>query len=150
MANEFAEPRVIYKVLTLKFSFGIKCVINESYSRFLHSSELFLMFVHLFTHRKRCKILGWSPCRTLWALFKQLDQQSADYGLVNKLFRAFVFKFLLLDILYLSRPSICLSFIDSFPVFPFQWKCIRMLALVTEKGLCFSQNTFRHVVTQTP
>lgn len=80
----------------------------------------------------------------------QLDQQSADYSLVINIFRAFVFRFLLLDILYLSRPSICLSFIGSFPVFPFQWKFIRMLAVGTERGLCFSQNTFRHVVTQAP
>lgn len=124
MANEFAKKSlelVINIRFWLKFSFGIKGVINESYSRFLHSLELFLMFVHVVTHRKWCKILGWSPCQTVSALFKQLNRQSADSGLVIKLPKAFVFRFLLLDILCLSRPSMCLRFIDSFPVFPFQW-----------------------------
>lgn len=67
------------------------------------------------------KIVGWPPHQTGQALLKRLNQQSADSGLVIKLPSASVFRFLLLDMLCLSRPSICPRFIDSFPVFPFQW-----------------------------
>lgn len=94
------------------------------------------------------KVLGWSPCQTVWAQFRQLNWQPAGSSLVMKLPRAFVLRFLLLDTLCLSRPSMCLRIIDSFPVFPFQWYCGRMLAVVIEKGLCFSQNAFRYLVTQ--
>lgn len=67
------------------------------------------------------KIVGRPPHKTVQALLKRLNQQSADSGLVIKLPTASVFRFLLLDMLCLSWPSMCPRFMDSFPVFLFQW-----------------------------
>jgi hypothetical protein len=103
------------------FSFGLIGVINESYS----SDSTFFRTISYLSVWSRAvngaKIIERLPRQTTWVLFKQLNRQSADSGLVIKLPIAFVFRFLPLDMLCLFRLNLCLGFIDSFPVFPFQW-----------------------------
>lgn len=67
----------------------------------IHSSTFFRTISYLSRWSRAiingAKIIERPPRQTIWVLFKQLNRQSADSGLVIKLPRGFVFRFLPLD-----------------------------------------------------
>lgn len=100
-----------------KFFFGITDVINKNHSIFLHSLELLFKSSHMTTcskwYRNHTLITSLDNLSTV-----QLNWLSANSGLAIKFLRAFVFRFLLLDILCLSRLNMCLRLLIHFLSFP--------------------------------